>query len=149
MYFNLPKSCLHLCKQGSCLFQGCSYTRCPGGACHFIDCKYPSCSGKFIFLVRYALHIILKLFCFFIVPEGGACVFERCTGATCDGGRWLINESLFYLITFFMSTTFSPCTSAAHFEIPAKRSKLAIATVAIAILKVRLTPTYDHILLFK
>ncbi len=47
----VPKSCLHLCKQGSCLFQGCSYTRCPGGACHFIDCKYPSCSGKFIFLV--------------------------------------------------------------------------------------------------
>lgn len=43
----IPKSCLHVCKQGACLYENCKYPQCPGGACHFIGCEYPSCAGKF------------------------------------------------------------------------------------------------------
>ena len=46
----IPKSCLHVCKQGACMFKNCQYPQCPGGACHFIDCKYPSCAGSYILL---------------------------------------------------------------------------------------------------
>ena len=61
----IPKSCLHVCKQGACQYQNCESTQCPGGACHFIDCKNPSCAGKIMTLqqarfysIQYNLHSV-------------------------------------------------------------------------------------------
>jgi len=94
----MAKSCLHVCNQGACLFKNCTYTRCPGGACHFIDSKYPSCDGKSqSYLVLSSSSLPQLTFTVLHLNIGGACIFERCTGATCGGGRYTKLLNLFML----------------------------------------------------
>lgn len=89
----IPKTCLHVCKQGACLYNGCEDTKCPGGACHFVDCTRPSCGGNVgsTTSLTTSTHLCASNFierC----DLGGACVFERCTGATCTGGRYYYTD---------------------------------------------------------
>lgn len=129
----MPKSCQHLCKQGACLFKDCSYTRCPGGACHFIDCKYPSCSGEQPCLAYVIVLNQLTSLNF----SGGACVFERCIGATCDGGRYTqhcyvrhLRSHVYFCFIF---------VSAVRSETPRKRLKPDIVTEEAATSRERIT----------
>lgn len=80
------KKCYQVCDHGACLYQSCDYPQCPGGACRFIKSTSPTCSGIWSELWLELANLTTLIAS--IVIKGGACIFEECKNATCDGGRY-------------------------------------------------------------